>query len=493
MMSSLDVVVSSYDDDRSRGGLSRSTSAASSAPARQHHHRQQQSGSRGGGGGYQYVPYKKSAKQSPVHNRYGSQSSLPSQSVNRAANQYAGFTSQGVAVQRSRGQQNAPRVLQSYQQREAEQKRQQSRGEGSQQHRSQGYSIAERQARSSSLKSSARHAVDRYAEFSDAHRQFNNHVPATYQLGSSSSENSPQGSPRHVSSRSAQVAMQQRARYYQEQQYRARQLQNDSIQKDLNELQEQMRSKHSSRDQASSHADPHYRTSSRNTYVQTNSVAPHRTASNDSFSFASSIKCCVGFQPKKKKSSRRALAYHSQLQLQKAKERERQLQMQSQYRTSTVSSNSGDSSGSNNNNWVSLSAVKSQFPPQMLRASPNQSTVSCPYTLSAAKAAAMHKRSSGYSSEVDSMVSTVIDPHSSYYESDGEFSDSEFARATAGSRGKSANSVMMKLAKKFSKKNLPITRDEGDGESVGGDSLEGRAWKLKHRSNSVSNLDSLEG
>lgn len=83
---------------------------------------------------------------------------------------------------------------------------------------------------------------------------------------------------------------------------------------------------------------------------------------------------------------------------------------------------------------------------------------------------------------------------SSCYESDCDFSDSGFARATAGSRGKSANSVMMKLAKKFSKKNLPITRDEGDGVSVGGDSVgKGEGSKLKQRSNSVSNLDSVEG
>ena len=86
--------------------------------------------------------------------------------------------------------------------------------------------------------------------------------------------------------------------------------------------------------------------------------------------------------------------------------------------------------------------------------------------------------------------------YSSNYESDSDFSDSDFARATGGSRGKSANSVMMKLAKKFSKKNLPITRDDEDSGSIGGDSLgrgEGKvsSWKLKQRSNSVSNLDSV--
>lgn len=256
------------------------------------------------------------------------------------------------------------------------------------------------------------------------------------------------------------------------------QQQPSDIQKDLNELQH-TKTKHSSNRHPS--AESPYRSSSRNTYVQPKSIAPHKTAGTDSFSFASSIKCCVGFQPKKKKSSRRVVAYHSQQQ--RVKEKERQVHQ-------------NGSSTTGGDNWVSLAAVKSQHSPRMFRSSPNQSTVSCPYTLSAAKASAMHKRSSGYVSEIEGSQSTLMPSgYSSYYESDSDFSDSDIARAAAGSRGKSANSVMMKLAKKFSKKNLPITRDEGDGGSIGGDSVgkgEGKMSASK-RSNSVSNLDSLEG
>ena len=44
-----------------------------------------------------------------------------------------------------------------------------------------------------------------------------------------------------------------------------------------------------------------YRSSSRHTYVESRTVASRRVNSNDSFSFASSIKCCVGMQTKKKR------------------------------------------------------------------------------------------------------------------------------------------------------------------------------------------------
>ena len=72
-------------------------------------------------------------------------------------------------------------------------------------------------------------------------------------------------------------------------------------------------------------------------------------------------------------------------------------------------------------------------------------------------------------------------------ESDSDLSDSDFSRAAAGSRGKSAGSVMMKLAKKFSKKNFLTVRDDGCIEAIG----EEEVRKIKAHSTSVSDLDSL--
>jgi hypothetical protein len=147
-------------------------------------------------------------------------------------------------------------------------------------------------------------------------------------------------------------------------------------------------------------------------------------------------------------------------------------------------------------NWVDLASVRSQYSQYAHHNSASHSTVSCPYIVQATptrSSGRASKHSSGYVSELESCPSVVMGLGGGF-ESESDMSDSEFAR-TAGSRGKSANTVMMKLAKKFSKKNLPIGRDEEDGSSIGGDSVgkgEGRG-KLKHRSNSVSNLDSLEG
>lgn len=543
---SLDVVVTNLDEDHSRNPLARSSSSASSTPARhhhhqphlrqnvqpqQHHHHHQQhlrqnhqphqhrhqtgnSDTRSESGSYQYVPYKSSLANSTssAQGRYASQTSLPS-----SRSQYAGIA---TPEQRShRGQHGMPMGGSSSQQQQQLQRVQEVRqGERyvpapghhqpPQGHaQGQGYQLTDRQARSSSLKSSARHAVDRYAEFSDAHYQFNNQAPPPYhQLSSSSSDSSPQSSPAHrkISSRSARVAAQAAARNQHHhhpaarQSHAARTLQEvDNIPHDLNEL-----PRASSRHRHSSVSESPYRSSSRNTFVQTKVGGGGGAHREDSFSLTSSIKCCVGFQPKKKRSARRVAAYNSQLQRARERERERQLH-HSRRNGSCATANGGPVTGdvgngvsNGGNNWVSLSAVRSQYPPHMLGNSPNHSTVSCPYTVSAGKAVA--KRSSGYSSEFEGSQTTLMtgESHSqagynSFCESDSDFSDSEFARA-AGSRGKSANSVMMKLAKKFSKKNLPITRDEGDGGSIGSDSQD-KSWRLKQRSNSVSNLDSIEG
>lgn len=204
---------------------------------------------------------------------------------------------------------------------------------------------------------------------------------------------------------------------------------------------------------------------------------PHRVNSSDSFSFASSIKCCVGVQPKKKKH------HHHHRTHQKHK----------------ISSNSSSNSGSNA--WVSLASVKSQN----LHLSPayrnsSQSAASCPYITPAAtvRSAPPHKRSNGYTSELEASRSAATPPRqnssSANYESESDDdSDSDFARA-AGSRGKSAGSVMMKLAKRFSKKNLTIAREEGDTDSLDEREADtGSSWNYKQRSNSVSNLDAVEG
>lgn len=509
------MVVTSYDEDQSRGGVGRSSSSASSSPARRHHHTQRPrhhqyqhhnlhnsstptpSGGYGESKGYQYVPYKSSlsvSNQPTAHDRYSSQTSLPSHPSSRVANprsQYVGFTSQGIAVQKlTRGQHNVPcSHPQHTMQYDVDTSQRNRSGHSpsarSQHQHGQGYNIAERQARSSSLKSGAHHVVDRYAEFSDTRCQFNNHVtPASYQKrgSSSSSENSPQGSPLHSQQLLLKTVHHHSPTNYSSYPPRGKQqAAPDSIHADLNELQHR-KTKHSSSSRHNSEAfDSPYRTSSRNTFVKVNSQAPRRINSNESFSFASSIKCCVGFQPKrKKKSSQRVVAYHQTQQ--KSGEKE------------ILTSPSSD-------NWVSLAVVRSQHSPHGYLNSPSQSTVSCPYTISPTKFNNSHKHSSGYASEMETSCSTLVEErYNSYYESDSDLSDSDFARAAAGSRGKSANSVMMKLAKKFSKKSFPITRDDSDGGSIGGDSLErgeenGKTSTLtmKQRSNSVSNLDSLEG
>lgn len=508
--------MSSFDAEAVRpraGSLARSSSSTSSTPARQHHLQQQQqqhhnlhtssnnsTPSPGETRRYQYVPYSASSQPTP---EYGSQTSVPGQPSSRTGrSQYVGFTSQGIAVQRlnrgnmpgSRSPQRSPPTRRSphngwqvMDQRQHAALNSSSHYHGSREEQRQGYSIAERQARSSSLKSGTRSMVDHFAEFSDPHQQFNNHISShQHRASSSSSENSPQGSPLHRSPRGdttnqilARTGHQNSpANYsrYQHQQY-ARQIQQQAalaVQEDLNEMQPR-KSRHSSnsskRHNSTDALESPYRSASRHTFAATSNNVPRRVSSSDSFSFASSIKCCVGIQPKKKKSSRRAVAYYPPQQ-QKHKER--------------LNNDTSD-------NWVSLSAVRSQYPPHAAyRNSPSQSTVSCPYIVQAPPTRSnghASKHSSGYVSEMETSPSTLN------FESESDMSDSEFAR-TAGSRGKSANSMMMKLAKKLSKKSLPITNNDGDGSSIGGDSLgkgEGKALKSKHRSSSVSNLDSIGG
>lgn len=440
------------------------------------------------------MPYSASASQpSPIQNAYGSQTSLASQPASRA--ERSQHTGQGITVQRlNRGQQHNMSGSSSPQNKWSPpsrrngfeiniDQRQHALNHSAHYHagsqgnqRQRGYTIAERQARSSSLKASGRHMVERYAEFSDAHHQFNNHATA-HRGSSSSSENSPQGSPDHTSPQGSNQILARTGHprspnnYSRHRQYSQQIQQQDNIQEDLHEMQPRGRkAKHSSSKQISTEAlDSPYRSSSRNTFAATGSSVPRRVSSNESFSFASSIKCCVGMQPKKKKDSRRALAFHQQ---QTIKERER------------LTDGTSD-------NWVSLAAVRSQY---SHRNSTSQSTVSCPYIIQSPptrNSGRASKHSSGYVSEMESTPSLLM---GGGCESESDMSDSEFAR-TAGSRGKPANTVMMKLAKKFSKKNLPISRDDGDGSSIGGDSLEkGEGTsKMKHRSNSVSNLDSLEG
>lgn len=485
---SLDIIVNDEEVRPAQvGSLARSSSSTSSTPARQHHHCQQHNLHTSSSNHsnlsavetrrYQYVPYSAS-QPSSVHSAFGSQTSLPSQPVSRAGrSQYVDFTSQGITMQRlNRGQQHNMPASRSPQKSPPNRRsglemgidqRQHVLNHSAHYHSSQGkqrytIAIAERQARSSSLKASSRHMVDHYAEFSDAHHQFNNHATA-YRGSSSSSENSPQGSPHHSSS--PQVLARTghpRSRHLQH----ARQ--QDNIQEDLHEMQPRG-GRHSSGKQLTEAPDSPYRSSSRNTFAVTG--VPCRVSSNDSFSFASSIKCCVGMQPKKKKkASRRALAFHHQHPQQTIKERER------------LTNGTSD-------NWVSLAAVRSQY--SAYRNSTSQSTVSCPYIVQSPPArngGHTSKHSSGYVSEMESTPSLLM---GGGFESESDMSDSEFAR-TAGSRGKPANTVMMKLAKKFSKKNLPISRDDEDGSSIGGDSLgkgEGTS-EMKHRSNSVSNLES---
>lgn len=596
---SLDVVVSSYEEEGAgRAGIARSSSAASSTPARQHYNRQQHyqhhnlhstsssSPAAGEARKYQYIPYSANTSSS-ASTQYSSQNSLTGQQQQHGSSrggtqssrpqaQQLGFPTQGIAVQRlPRGQHSVPSshsynsfqqpaersqlsVPQSYShnnfhqpvdrnqhgvsssrsqnnfqqvdrsQRSVPSSRSQNnfqqvdRSQHSvhsqnnfqqpamdrrlpESHHSnmprqfpvQGMSIAERQARSSSLKSGVRHSVDPYAEFSDAHFQFNNHIPASYHSrhSSSSSESSPQASPHHVQ-RASSLAPQhllhtthphQTTNHYPQQNGRSQRT-SGLVHQDLHEVPELV-TKQSSGSRSHGHSsdvfDSPYRSSSRNTYVKSSTHIPRRVNSNDSFSFASSIKCCVGLQSsrKKKRSSSRQIAlYHAQQRQAQQKRREKENMQNAQ-----------------KENWVSLSAVRSQYPQQAFHSSPSHSTVSCPYTVSNSTQSThqqqQYKRSSGYGSELDTGSWATPWGYSSNYESDSDFSDSDFARAT---RGKSANSVMMKLAKKFSKKNLPITRDDEDDVSIGSDSLErGEAklssWKLKQRSNSVSNLDSVDG
>ena len=516
---SLDVV-NGYDEEyhgRGASSLGRSSSSTSSTPARRHYSQQQHNlhtsssnnSSPVAARKYQYVPYSTSSSQpSPVHNAYGSQTSLPAQPASTGGRaQYVGFTSQGIAVQRlnrghhpdSRSGRSPPTRQNGFQSGGPQPLNHSAHyhGSGGQQ-RQQGFSIAERQARSSSLKANARHMVDRYAEFSDAHHQFNNHASA-YRGSSSSSENSPQGSPHHTSppgrgsnqilARTGHPRSPSNYSRYQHQEY-ARQIQQqqaDNIQEDLHEMQSHSRSKHSSKHGSAEEREAlesPYRSSSRNTFASTGNNVPRRVSSNESFSFASSIKCCVGMQPKRKKGSRRALAFHNHHQPHQHSQRVHHKAKEQEMLTNGTS-----------DNWVSLASVRSQYKKHASRHSGSHSMVSCPYVMQSPpthNSGRASKHSSGYVSEMESSQSMLMGGGG--FESESDMSDSEFAR-TAGSRGKSANTVMMKLAKKFSKKNLPINRDDGDGSSIGGDSLgkgEGKS-KMKHRSSSVSNLDSIEG
>ncbi len=230
---------------------------------------------------------------------------------------------------------------------------------------------------------------------------------------------------------------------------------------------------------------PH-RSSSRHTYVESRSVAPRRVNSNDSFSFASSIKCCVGVQGKKKRHHHKGPAV--------VRSRSHPKRGHSEQRKNHSSSDQ----------WVGLGSVRSSqqygYPQPRAygssgRHSPTHSTVSCPHTIALSTHVQQQQQqqqrgsrnySSGYSSEVESLRSAVVaDDGVAGENSDSDLSDADFSRAV-GTRGKSGSTVMMKLAKKFSKKNLPISRDDAY--------LEGGEWHFDgHRSNSASNLDTLDG
>ena len=515
---SLDVVITNHDEEQLRG-LARSTSSTSSIPAHQDNSQHQRSHTsntaNGGRSKYEYVPYNKSmsSSQQTVHKKYGSQNSLTGQPTNKVTNprsQYVGFTSQGIGVQRSSQQHSGISSSQSQNSFQYRGQRSQHGYGHSHQQQHLGHSIADRQARSSSVKNNVRQRTERYAEFSDTHHQFNNHTATQYnRFSSSSSESSPHDSPQHSSSVSPYSAQynpqhaptnrspqyspqhsyrspynsspnpqhcsrsdyQQQDRQHYLQQHRSGSAlhTSDQIHDDLHEMQF---SKQSNTSHGSSPFNYTHR-SSKHTYIKSKSSRPpQRVNSSESFSFASSIKCCVGVQPKKK-ASRRILVQQAR---QKQRERERMAGIEKE-----------NKNGASPNNWMSLASVKSHLPmAHSYHNSPNQSTVSCPYTSNfppSSRNSTYNGYSNGYVSGAETSRSTLSTNHRNRYESDSEFSDSDFSRA-AGSRGKSAGSVMMKLAKKFSKRNLPIPRDDEDSDS---------SWKMRTRSNSVSHLESTEG
>jgi len=215
-------------------------------------------------------------------------------------------------------------------------------------------------------------------------------------------------------------------------------------------------------------------------------MASRRVNSNDSFSFASSIKCCVGMQTKKKRQHHKGAVVVRSHSHSRRRHDER------------------SKKAASDQQWVGLGSLRSAQPYALAhshgggygggggarKSSPTHSTVSCPHMVALSTNAHRGSRnySSGYSSEVESLRSTIVaaddDEGGGDNNSDSDdLSDFDFSRV-AGARGKSGNNVMMKLAKKFSKKNFPIARDD--------DFLEGE-WHLNQRSNSVSKLDTLEG
>ena len=211
--------------------------------------------------------------------------------------------------------------------------------------------------------------------------------------------------------------------------------------------------------------------SRRHTFVKPESHVSHRVSCSDSFSFASTIKCCVGAQTKKKKKRQhhgRTMVSYSNSQA-KCRSLERNTKLTSDC-------------------WRDTSSVRNaDIPSSRSHSSCNSPTHSI--SMSTHTHRTSHNYSSGYSSEVDSLRSTLAGEagEAREVESDSDLSDSDFSRAAAGSRGKSAGSVMMKLAKKFSKKNFLIVRDDGCIEAIG----EEEVRKIKTHSTSVSDLDSL--
>ena len=480
---SLDVAVANFDEDLQRG-VPRSLSVASSEFSQQQHHsamyqhhashnlRNSSSTVRGETKKYQYVPYKNSLSSSQ-QSFQSSQSSLASQHMANHVSTSQSFVSQGMVPQRP-----GRAISSSYSQNSFQHMDPRRHGQIPQNNR-----MANRHARSTSLKASNHHAIDCYEEFSDAYYQFNNHTtsPSYQRKVSSSSSDSLQDSPHQLlAPASLSPRMPQHTHLHspangdqgghnfghQSRDHVGRQQPNLHSHKENVQDQELMIPFYSNGQQEPSTTESPYRSTSRHTYVKSKANKSRKASSSES-SFASSIKCCVGVQAKKKYSKQRVLAHQLH---QKQKERERLAGTE-----------------------ISLASIKSHqvLNSHMHHGSPSHSTVSCPYTVTQAAQRASRYNSSGYSSEVENSKSNINGDGRYKYDSDSDFSDSEFARATAGSRGKSAGTVMMKLAKKFSKRNLPITRDDDD-ESLTNEN-ERSSWRMKHRSNSVSNLDSLEG
>ena len=456
---------------------------------------------------YQYSPYKNSLSASK---QSSSQSSLL---IGKPREEYMASSPQRLALQGVGNRvQQQPLSSVTHRPQRPQSSMQQSHhvGKHSSTHRQQSepqyhsHTMDRHLPKSRSLKSRDHHRIEKYTEFSDAHHQFNNYrgtgtgKSQWLMVSSSSSEESPQGSPKrplcplpHSKQESSQhvgsylPAHQQQWQHHQystvqdtqlcRDQRQNDQVQNEPIHMDLYEL-KQSRDKYLASGSSSQHvsnglSSSHPR-SSRHTFVASRSRAPCTVNSNNSFSLSSSMKCCVGMQPKKKKHHRNKMVITRS-------------RSQSKLSSCTVTTNvAPDQSERGSVRNPHIHALQSRGS----RPSPTHSTESCSHAASMHMHTqrGSHNYSSGYSSEVESLRSTMAGEYEGEG-SDSDSSDSDFNRATAGARGKSASSVMMKLAKKFSKKNFPIVRDDGDIESIGEREQEVR--KMRNQSTSVSSLE----